>query len=395
MLSFSFLLNFGISKSIIIACGKFQNSKSEIAFEGLKYSFLVIILLIFFHLVNLHFNIINFKNFSSNVLLIGIILSIIYLVLEGILQSYKKFKAISLFNFLFYSLALSMPSIILIYFENLSLNNLISISISIKFVVVLSICLIMLKDKLVLKSKSKILSNIIKKNSLWLTLNSFLMQLYEMLDKYLIKIFFGNSALAIYSIPQQLTGKLSVLSRGFSAFLMPFLSAGSKKEDFNKTLDIFFCLVPIIIFSLFPLYSLILSTWLGENYSEQILSLTKIFSLIAILSSTSHILITNFEANQISKINFKIEIFLLPIFLIVLIYLFLYHDSLVNISLVVLSKELILNILRLFYLKKKIKNYKKYFINLILFNLILFFSFQEISVYIILLFILIIFNLKK
>tara|TARA_B100000929_G_C15405765_1_gene386192 strand:- start:116 stop:877 length:762 start_codon:yes stop_codon:yes gene_type:complete len=253
----------------------------------------------------------------------------------------------------------------------------------------------MLKDKLVLKSKSKILSNIIKKNSLWLTLNSFLMQLYEMLDKYLIKIFFGNSALAIYSIPQQLTGKLSVLSRGFSAFLMPFLSAGSKKEDFNKTLDIFFCLVPIIIFSLFPLYSLILSTWLGENYSEQILSLTKIFSLIAILSSTSHILITNFEANQISKINFKIEIFLLPIFLIVLIYLFLYHDSLVNISLVVLSKELILNILRLFYLKKKIKNYKKYFINLILFNLILFFSFQEISVYIILLFILIIFNLKK
>ena len=42
MLSFSFLLNFGISKSIIIACGKFQNSKSEIAFEGLKYSFLVI-----------------------------------------------------------------------------------------------------------------------------------------------------------------------------------------------------------------------------------------------------------------------------------------------------------------------------------------------------------------
>ena len=46
-----------------------------------------------------------------------------------------------------------------------------------------------------------------------------------MFDKYLIKIFLGPVFLATYSIPQQITGKLTVLSKGFSAFLLTFLSA--------------------------------------------------------------------------------------------------------------------------------------------------------------------------
>ena len=107
---------------------------------------------------------------------------------------------------------------------------------------------------------------------------------------------------------------------------MPFLSAGKNKNDYNQTLKIFYCYIPILIFILFPFYSFILNFWLGESFESQILSLTKIFSVIAILSSTSHILITRFEAEQLSKINFKLEITFLPLFIILIGIVFTFFN---------------------------------------------------------------------
>ena len=395
ILSFSFLLSLGIPKSIVIACGKNKNLKAKIAFEGVKYSLYVVLTIIFILLISNNFINYSLLKFNQNYLVFGIIISIIYLVLEGILQAYKKFILQSINNFFFYSLSLSLPSLSLHFFNDLDLDNLILISIFIKFFVIILILIILIKNQLLLKSKEKLLLKTLKKNSLWLSLNSFLVQLYEMLDKYLITLFLGSAALAIYSIPQQLTGKLSVLSRGFGSYLMPFLSSGSKKKDYNDTLMIFYCFIPIIIFGLFPFYNHILGTWLGNNFNNQILSLTKIFSLIAILSSTSHILITRFEAEQLSKKNFKLEIIILPIFVILILIFFYYFKSIIFISLIILIKELILNFLRIFYLKKKLINIKNYLINIILFILLLLFSFISIEIYFILLFLLIFINLKN
>ena len=46
-----------------------------------------------------------------------------------------------------------------------------------------------LLNKLVSKSKSKILFLNLKKNAKWLTLNNVLIQFYDLFDKYLVKIF--------------------------------------------------------------------------------------------------------------------------------------------------------------------------------------------------------------
>ena len=56
----------------------------------------------------------------------------------------------------------------------------------------------------------------LKNNSRWLTLNNLLIQFYDLSDKYLVKIFLGPVAIATYSIPQQLTGKLSIFSKKLS-----------------------------------------------------------------------------------------------------------------------------------------------------------------------------------
>ena len=85
--------------------------------------------------------------------------------------------------------------------------------------------------------------------------------------KYLVKIFLGPIAIATYTIPQQLTGKLSIFSKGFSAFLLPTLSRrGGDTNSFNYTLEIFLKIIPILIFFIFPLYEIFLNFWLKNNY---------------------------------------------------------------------------------------------------------------------------------
>ena len=156
-------------------------------------------------------------------LLFGSIISIFFISLEGILQGNRKFKLLSFFNLFFYSFSLSIPSILLIY-KNFNLENLIVISILIKLISTLMMMIIVKYYNLIKKSDNRILANNLKKNARWITLNSLLIQLYDLFDKYLIKIFLGPIAVATYSIPQQLTGKLSIISKSFSAFLLPNLS---------------------------------------------------------------------------------------------------------------------------------------------------------------------------
>ena len=279
--------------------------------------------------------------------------------------------------------------------NNLTLNELICFSVIIKFLLILIVYFYLNKKKLIIKNNRKILFKIFKKNSPWLTLNSMLIQFYEMLDKYLIKIFLGSTFMAIYSIPQQLTGKLSILSKGFSAFLLPNLENKKKINDFLYSLELFLKYIPIFIFILFPLYPYVLNFWLGNQYSILIHDLTKIFSLVAIFSCISHILITKYEADQISKLNFKIEIKFLPFFFAILLFLTINSYSLLFISTLILIKELVLIIFRLYLLKIDTKKIKVYFIYLLIFPLLLIFSFINMKLFYFLLISIIFFTLKN
>ena len=111
------------------------------------------------------------------------------------------------------------------------------------------IFLIVFKN-LISKSNNQYFIFKFKKNARWLTLNSILIHFYDLLDKYLVKIFLGPIAIATYSIPQQLTGKLSILSKGFSAYLLPNLSRKNHDDSvFNFTLKIFLKIIADFIIS--------------------------------------------------------------------------------------------------------------------------------------------------
>jgi len=401
LLTLGTLLNFGIGKSIVISINNFPKKSKSVSYYGIKYTFILsIIFSILFIFLSAMENV-TFTNsiFVNSTILtyffIGILVTLFYISLEGILQGNQKFKSLSFYNFIFYSLSMSIPSLSLIYFKSNSLENLILLSVLIKSSVIFMMFFAIIKNNLIKKSINKILLNNLKKNSKWLTLNSILVQFYDLFDKYLVKIFFGPVALATYSIPQQLTGKLSILSKGFSAFLLPFLSKKNfSNDDFNTTIKIFLIFIPIIIFLFFPLFELFLKLWLGSQFNNHILELTKIFSLSVIFSCASHILITKFEATQTLKHNLKFEFSLMPFFLILLFYLTVNSFSILMIGSLILLKEIILLFFRLNLLKKSINNFKIYYIYSILFLFVLFFSFNNQIIFYILVFLLIL-NLFK
>ena len=381
MISINF--NLGIGKSVVISINNFVNKAREIGYEAILYTknisiIIILIFLLFFLLKDFfEYNFLDFYEFTTY-LFLGSIITLFFITFEGILQGNRKFKIISISNLLFFSLSISLPSILLAYDKSLTLEDLIGISIFIKFFSVIIMFLMIKKYNLYKKSEGQILLKNLKKNSKWITLNSMLVQFYDLFDKYLIKFFLGPIAVATYSIPQQLTGKLSIISKSFSAFLLPDLSKNKiNNQSFNFSLIIFMNVIPIIIFLLFPLYPYILNFWLGNSYNETIHNLTKVFSMSVIFSCASHILVTKFEATKTLNKNLKIEFFLMPIFLFFLYFMTKTGYSLLQISFLILLKEFILFFVRLNFLKKEIKKVEKYYFFSLLFLLILSFSFYN------------------
>ncbi len=399
MISLNF--NFGIGKSTVVSINNYPKKNEEINYCALNYTKNISIIIFTFFILMFFFRETFFYNYAKyfNIILyffFGSIITIFFMTLEGILQGNQKFKFISIFNLLFFSLSISVPSILLAYNYNLTLENLILISIIIKLLSVLMMFLIVKKNNLIKKSKNQILLNNLKKNGKWITLNSVLIQFYDLFDKYLIKFFLGPIAVATYSIPQQLTGKLSIISKSFSAFLLPNLS---KKKIDNQSLDfslqIFMKIIPVAIFLIIPFYPFILEFWLGNSYNTTINNLTKVFSISVIFSCASHLLVTRFEATKTLNQNLKIEFFLMPFFLYSLYHLTSLDYSLLLISLLILTKEVILFFLRLNILNRKIQKVNSYYLYSILFLFMLYLSFFNSSLYLVFLLLLIVNLFKK
>ena len=216
------------------------------------------------------------------------------------MQGFKNFKLLSTVNFIFYTLSLNIPSIFLLINDTFNFKELIKFSLFIKLFCIL-IIFFHLKNFNKYKNKENLKYNLylkFKKYSKWYSLHLFNLQVFDFMDKYLIKIFMGPVALAIYSIPYQLAGKLTILSKSISAVLLPEISYGNEKSSFNHSLNSFVFIIPFFILIIFPFLDKLLVFWLQDQYSEKILELTKIFLIVSWISGISHILITFFEGKK-------------------------------------------------------------------------------------------------
>ena len=232
-----------------------------------------------------------------------------------------------------------------------------------------------------------------KKYSKWYSLHLLNLQIFDFMDKYLIKLFMGPIALAIYSIPYQLAGKLTIFSKSISAVLLPEISRSNEKISFNHSLNIYTFIVPLFILIIFPFLENLLIFWLQDQYSHKILKLTKIFLIISWISGISHILITFFEGKKKIKFNTILELYFLAPFLFALSYVLFEFKNLILISFVLLLKEFMLIIFRTHKIKQQIDIPHAIYLNItmVIINLLLNMYYSNYFIYFF--FILILFNL--
>jgi O-antigen/teichoic acid export membrane protein len=351
------IFNFGVGKisAITISQNKDKDAKSLVLLiKTLKNSLMVFLVLILILLSN------EFFLFGSRDILFlaisSIIVTIIFVTIEGIFQGKKLFFELMLSNLFFYGVSLSLPPILLITHYG-SYKVLFFISLMIKACVIIISLVYLFKHKslkFLLKKKASFNYSYTQK---WFSISNIINIFYDFADKYLIKIYIGPSALALYSIPQQLTGKLSIVSKGIAAVLLPSIAYEKKNKlmtkDFIISLKIFLFIVPLLIFLLFNLFNIFFSFWLKNNSSIEIINLTKIFTIITWISCLSHLVISYFEGSGAIKKNTIIELAFYPFFLFFLLITVL-NKNLFLVAFVILVKEVFLYIFRSSSLLKEV-----------------------------------------
>ena len=354
--SLGLLLNFGIGKITSINISK-NSYKNKIAYNGIKLTLkncsIVLVFVFLLYAAN------NFLNFVSNEKLIlistSILLTILFVTLESIFIGNKIFAGLMLINLLYYGCSLSLPSIFL-FFQYHDYQTVFFGSILVKLIVVFFSLVYLAKYNYIKFHKLNNYTNF--KSAKWFSISLFLNQIYDFGDKYLIKTILGPVALAIYVVPQQLSGKLSILSKGFSSVLLPSISntegRGVQNSDLLLTIKLFIFLLPVLLFSMFYILDYFLILWIGINYPIEILKLLKIFIIVNWFACISHLFVTYYEGSGNVKKNTNIEILFLPIFIISII-LAAISKSLILMAIVMLGKEVFLLFLRTFNLINKIK----------------------------------------
>jgi O-antigen/teichoic acid export membrane protein len=194
-----------------------------------------------------------------------------------------------------------------------------------------------------------------------LTSSNIVNYIYDYSDKYFIKIFLGPVNVGLYSIPQQIMGKITTISKAMSAVLLPDMSENKSNNLYNYSLNFFIFLVsPIIIFS-FDYYDWAIKLWINNNSTDQMIELTKIFSISFLFTSISHLLITNLEAKNNVNNNLKIEFISFPFFIIILFVILPTLENknilLISVAFLILVKEFIFLIIRFLILKKELNNF--------------------------------------
>ncbi len=350
------IFNLGLGKisAISIAQNKSVDDLSWILLKKtIKTSLLIFLVLSIFFIINKFF--LFFSSYILLVSILNIVVTIIFVTIEGLFQGKKLFVKLMLINLLFYGVSLSFPPFLLIFYYT-SYKTIFLISLIIKITVIIISTFYLFSKKplnFFLKKKPRINYNFDQK---WFSISSILSIAYDFTDKYLIKIFIGPIALAFYSIPQQLTGKLSIISKGISAVLLPSIALEKKKiltKDLLLSLKIFIFIVPIIIIFLFNFFNIFFSFWLKNNSNIDIINLAKMFAIITWVSCISHLVIAYYEGSGIIKKNTMIELKFYPFFFFFL-FIAVLSKNLFLITIVILLKEIFLFLLRSIIISKSV-----------------------------------------
>ena len=335
--------------------------------------------LTYLSLINLNH---NFAFNNIKILFFALFFSNIYVTLENITKGLKYYFLSSLSNLIFYSFSLSLPALfILLDFNSYNdANTLFDISLYFKLFAIFIILFALIYKKFIRFNFSSLILKDFLAYGKWQTLSSTYVQIFDFFDKYLIKIFLGAASLSLYSVPQQIAGKLSVISDGLISVFIPKISSSKNKkktfEILNSNFYGFFYTIGFFLIFINPFIDELLIWWLKANASLDMIYLFKIFLMISFYISITHIISTFLDTQNLSKKNSQIETIVLIFFIFGLIAS-VYHKNINFFAYAMLFRSLITFFIKSFYIKNSLLNFNILILQNTIFILIFLFSIYE------------------
>ena len=303
-------------------------------------------------------------------LLFGLVISCVYQTCDDICKGLGYVKISSVTNLLFFNISISIPAFLMIIesVEATIIDYAFEISIIVKFLTLFFLITIFIKQKILSLKKIKLkeIKNFFYPSA-WLTISAIFSQIFSNCDKYFIKISLGASQLILYSLPQQLSQKLGIISQAVSSVILPKLS---KKNNNKKKLltaniyGIFYFLSIILIFTL-PFLDYILFFILKNKYNDIITIILKFFILINLFNCISNIIIDSYHSEMNTKKDVKYLFFAIVPFIIGLIVCSQLKQILFFVFLIFI-KDFTLLMKRILSAKHYIKNYKLLILQIII-----------------------------
>jgi O-antigen/teichoic acid export membrane protein len=360
-----------------IAAIKIQNldstNKKKIISTAILTSFISGVILstfvcLFFLFFLKKFNIIEI----TLTLLFGLVISCIYQTCEDIGKGMGYVKLCSASNLLFFNISISIPAILMINepTKSIIIDYAFEISVFVKFLTLFFLIVVFLKKKIfsLEKFELKKIQNFFYP-SIWLTISAIFSQIFYNCDKYFIKISLGASQLILYSLPQQLSQKLGIISQAISSVILPKLSkkTNNKKKILTANIYGIFYFLSIVLIITLPFLDYILSFIFKNKYNDIITIMLKIFILINFFNCISNIIIDSYHSEMNTRKDVRYLFFASVPFVIGLILCSQFKQILFFVALI-FFKDFILLIKRILSAKHLIKNYKLLILQIIILN---------------------------
>ncbi len=307
-------------------------------------------------------------------LLFGLVISCVYQTCDDICKGLGYVKISSITNLLFFNISISIPAFLMIIesIEATTIDYAFEISIIVKFLTLFFLITIFIKQKILSLKKIKLkeIKNFFYPST-WLTISAIFSQIFSNCDKYFIKISLGASQLILYSLPQQLSQKLGIISQAVSAVILPKLSKKTNNKKKLLTANIYgiFYFLSIILIVTLPFLDYILFFILKNKYNDIITIILKFFILINLFNCISNIIIDSYHSEMNTKKDMKYLFFAIVPFIIGLIVCSQLKQILFFVFLIFI-KDFALLMKRILSAKHYIKNYKLLILQIIILSVL-------------------------
>ena len=160
----------------------------------------------------------------------------------------------------------------------------------------------------------------------WMTLSNVIGPAMTYMDRFLVGAFLSMTAVAYYTTPYDLVGRLTIISASLTGVLFPAFSASfAKDKDYSAV--IFRRGTMIMLSVLFPICLLLvtyagdgLTLWLGEGFSRNSAQVLQILTVGVFMNSLAAMSFTAIQAAGRPDLTAKIHLVELPLYVLGVIF---------------------------------------------------------------------------